>query len=137
MSKVTVHKDAAAPAVVDQKPRFETIQDSLGRTIQLRKLGPLEQGRIVMAVGGDTAGNQTYMSGFALPAAMVVYIDDTPFGLPQTQKQIDSVLSELGSEGMEAINLHFLAKYEAAQAAEEAKKTAAEGLSVEQAAAKN
>lgn len=136
MTKVTVNKDVAPPAVVDQKPRFETIQDSKGRTIQLRKLGPLEQGRIVMAVGGETAGNQTYMSGFALPAAMVVYIDDTGFGLPQSQKQIDAVLSELGEEGMEAINAHFLKKYEAAKAEADAK-TLQEGLGAEQAAAKN
>jgi hypothetical protein len=136
MTKVTVREGVAAPAVVDQKPRFETLQDSKGRTIQLRKLGPLEQGRIVMAVGGETAGNQTYMSGFALPAAMVVYIDDNPFGLPQSQKQIDAVLSELGEEGMTAINAHFLAKYEAAKAEADAK-ALQEGLGAEQAAAKN
>lgn len=135
MAKITVN-EAAAPVHVDQKPRFETIQDSKGRTIQLRKLGPLEQGRVVMAVGGDTAGNQTYMSGFALPAAMVVYIDDTGFGLPQSQKQIDAVLSELGEEGMNAINEHFLKKYETAKAEEDAK-ALQEGLGAEQAAAKN
>lgn len=128
--------ESAAPVHVDQKPKFTTIQDSRGRTIQLRKLGPLEQGRIVMAVGGDIAGNQTYMSGFALPAAMVVYIDDTPFGLPQNNKQIESVLQELGEEGMHAINAHFQEKYEVALAEAEAKATQ-EGLSAEQAAAKN
>lgn len=136
MSKVTVHESAAAPVHVDQKPRFETIQDSKGRTIQLRKLGPLEQGRIVMAVGGETAGNQTFMSGFALPAAMVVYIDDTPYGLPQTLTQIEGVLKELGEEGMEAINNHFLKKYEAAKAEADAK-ALQESLGAEQAAAKN
>ncbi|HWT68085.1 MAG TPA: hypothetical protein VN214_03115 [Pseudomonas sp.] len=136
MTKVTVREGAAVPVHVDQKPRFETIQDSKGRTIQLRKLGPLEQGRIVMAVGGETAGNQTYMTGFAMPAAMVVYIDDTPYGLPQSQKQIDVVLSELGEEGMTAMNAHFMAKYEAAQAEAQAK-AQHDDLSVEQAAAKN
>jgi len=87
-------------------------------------------------VGGETAGNQTYMSGFALPAAMVVYIDDTPFGLPQTLTQIEGVLKELGEEGMEAINAHFLAKYEADKAEADAK-ALQEGLGAEQAAAKN
>lgn len=136
MTKVTVREGAAAPVHVDQRPRFETLQDSKGRTIQLRKLGPLEQGRIVMAVGGETAGNQTYMSGFALPAAMVVYIDDVPYGLPQTLTQIEGVLKELGEEGMEAINGHFLKKYEAAKAEADAK-ALQEGLGAEQAAAKN
>ncbi|WP_426102903.1 hypothetical protein [Pseudomonas sp. PSPC3-3] len=128
--------ESAAPVHVDQKPKFTTIHDSLGRTIQLRKLGPLEQGRIVMAVGGEIAGNQTYMSGFALPAAMVVYIDDVGFGLPQTNKQIEAVLQELGEEGMHAINAHFTEKYEASQAEAEAK-ALKEGLNAEQAAAKN
>lgn len=128
--------ESAAPVHVDQKPKFTTLHDSRGRTIQLRKLGPLEQGRIVIAVGGETAGNQTYMSGFALPAAMVVYIDDVGFGLPQSQKQIESVLQELGEEGMAAINQHFLERYEEAKAEEEAK-ALKEGLSAEQAAAKN
>ena len=135
MGKVTVH-EGVAPVHVDQKPRFESIQDSKERTIQLRKLGPLEQGRIVMAAGAEAAGNQTFMSGFALPAAMVVYIDDTPFGLPQNMTQIESVLKELGEEGMEAINGHFLKKYEAAKAEADAK-ALQEGLGAEQAAAKN
>ena len=135
MAKITV-TEPVAPVHVDQRPRFESIQDSKGRTIQLRKLGPLEQGRIVVAVGGEIAGNQTYRSGFALPAAMVVYIDDTPFGLPNSHKQIESVLSELGEEGMEAINRHFIAKYEAAQAEAE-QRALQEGLGAEQAAAKN
>ena len=136
MSKVTVHEGVAAPVHVDQKPRFESIQDSQGRTIQLRKLGPLEQSRIVMAVGGDAAGNNTFMSGFALPAAMVVYIDDTPYGLPQTLTQIEGVLKELGEEGMAAINAHFLKKYEAAEA-DAAAKANQDALGAEQAAAKN
>lgn len=135
MTKVTVNQ-SAPPVHVDQKPRFEQIQDSRGRTIQLRKLGPLEQGRIVMAVGGDTASNQTFMSGFALPAAMVVYIDDLPYGLPNSLVQIEAVLKELGEEGMQAINEHFLAKYEAAKAEADAK-SSMDGLTAEQAAAKN
>jgi hypothetical protein len=135
MTKVTIN-ESAPPVHVDQKPRFETIQDSRGRTIQLRKLGPLEQGRIVMAVGGDTASNQTFMAGFAMPAAMVVYIDDVGYGLPNSLVQIEAVLKELGEEGMEAINQNFLAKYEAAKAEADAK-SAKDGLTAEQAAAKN
>jgi hypothetical protein len=135
MAKVTIN-EGAAPVHVDQKPRFETIQDSRGRSIQLRKLGPLEQGRVVMAVGGETASNQTFMQGFALPAAMVVYIDDVGYGLPQTLVQIEAVLKELGEEGMEAMNAHFLAKFEAAKKEADAK-SLQDGLTAEQAAAKN
>lgn len=130
MTKVTVKETPAAPTNVDAKPRFESIQDSRGRTIQLRKLDPLQQARLVMAVGGDIAQNAVYMNGFAMPAASVAYIDDTGFGLPSSVKQLESMLHELGEEGMLAISNHFIAKLEAQQADVTAE-------SAEQAAAKN
>lgn len=131
MTKVTV-TEAAAPVHVDQKPKFECVQDSRGRTIQLRNLDPLQQARLVMAVGGDIAQNSVYMNGFALPAAMVAHIDDDFFGFPASVKQIETMLTILGNEGISAINAHMLEKFEAAQAEQE--KAA---LSAEQAAAKN
>ncbi len=134
MTKVTV-KDVA-PVHVDQKPKFVPIQDDLGRTIQLRTLDPLQRSRIVMAVGGENASNSVYMGAFALPAASVVYIDDVGFGLPQNLKQIDAVLAELGPEGMDAIESHMMAEYEAEKLKAEAEATQ-KALSAEQAAAKN
>ncbi|MEB0133637.1 hypothetical protein QN385_25695, partial [Pseudomonas sp. CCI2.4] len=65
-------------------------------------------------------------------AAMVAHIDDDFFGFPSSIKQIEAMLSQLGTDGMAAINGHLLAKYEAAKAEHE--KAA---LSAEQAAAKN
>ncbi len=135
MAKLTV-TESAAPVHVDQKPKFTTIQDSRGRTIQLRKLDPLQKSRVVMAVGGELSANQVYMGGFALPAASVVFIDDVGFGLPQTIKQIDSMLAELGQEGMEAIENHFMEENKAAEEKAQAEASAA-ALSAEQAAAKN
>jgi hypothetical protein len=128
--------EPAAPVHVDQKPKFVSIQDSRGRNIQLRTLDPLQKSRIVMAVGGENASNSVYMGAFALPAASVVYIDDVGFGLPQTLKQVDAVLAELGVEGMEAIESHMMAEYEAAKAKADAESTQ-KALSAEQAAAKN
>jgi len=135
MAKITV-TESAAPVHVDQKPKFVSIQDSRGRTIQLRTLDPLQKSRIVMAVGGENASNSVYMGAFALPAASVVYIDDVGFGLPQTLKQVDAVLAELGVEGMEAIESHMMAEYEAAKIKADAEATQ-KALSAEQAAAKN
>ncbi len=135
MAKVTL-TESAAPVHVDQKPKFTSIQDVRGRTIQLRTLDPLQKSRIIMAVGADVAANTMYMGMFAFPAAAVVYIDDVGFGLPQTQKQIDAMLAELGDEGYAALEQHMLAQYEAAKAKAEAESAKAE-LSSEQAAAKN
>jgi hypothetical protein len=135
MAKITV-TEPVAPVHVDQKPKFTSFQDSRGRTIQLRTLDPLQKSRVIMAVGADVSANTMYMGMFAFPAASVVYIDDVGFGLPQTQKQIDSMLAELGDEGYAALEAHLLAEYEAAKAKAEAENAKAE-LSSEQAAAKN
>ena len=135
MTKVTV-TESAAPVHVDQKPKFTTLQDSRGRTIQLRTLDPLQKARVVMAVGGELAANGVYMGAFALPAASVVFIDDIGFGLPQSIKQIDSMLAELGAEGMAAIENHLIAENKEAEAKAQAEATA-EAFTAEQAAAKN
>ncbi len=131
MTKVTV-KETPEQVEAPKKPKFETITDSRGRTIQLRQLDPMQQARLVMGVGGDVSQNSTYMNGFALPAAMVAHIDDDFFGFPSSIKQIESMLGQLGAEGMAAINEHLLAKYEALKAEQEQA-----ALSAEQAAAKN
>lgn len=131
MAKVTV-TDTPAAVSAPARPKFETVQDSLGRSIQLRTLDPIQQGRLVMAVGGEVSQNSAYMSGFAMPAAMVAHIDDAFFGLPRSIKEIEAMLAELGTEGMNAITQHLVAKY---QAIEEDQRKAA--LSAEQAAAKN
>lgn len=130
MTKVTL-KEAQAPAAADKKPRLESVVDSLGRTIQLRKLDPLQQARLVMAVGGEASQNAVYMNGFVVPAAMVAHIDDDFYGFPSSIKQVESMLSTLGSEGMEAITDHMLAKHQASKDEAEAAEVA------EQAAAKN
>lgn len=112
MTKVTVHENLnTVDETEKKKPQKETVTDSKGRVITLRELDPLQQSRIVMAVGGEVAENLTYMNGFALPAAMVEKIDDDFFGFPNSVKQIDAMLKILGSEGMAAINSHTLAKF--------------------------
>ena len=112
MTKLTIHENLnTVDETEKKKPQKETVTDSKGRVITLRELDPLQQSRIVMAVGGEVAENSTYMNGFALPAAMVEKIDDDFFGFPNSVKQIDAMLKILGSEGMAAINSHMLAKF--------------------------
>ncbi|WP_435607720.1 hypothetical protein [Pseudomonas knackmussii] len=127
MTKVTVH-DQAPAAEAPKKPQYETVTDSRGRVIQLRELDPLQQARLVMGVGGEASQNSVWMNGFAIPAAMVAYIDDDFFGFPGSVRQVETMLGILGSEGMAAISEHLMKKIEAAKEA---------ALSAEQAAAKN
>ena len=131
MSRITV-KETADQSEAPKKPKFESVTDSLGRTIQLRKLDPLQQARLVIAVGGEISTNSVFMNGFAMPAAMVAHIDDDFFGFPASIKQIEAMLSQLGAEGMEAVTDSIIAKH---KLAEESAKEAAD--SAEQAAAKN
>lgn len=132
MPKLTVHEEANTEIREKAKPKLESVTDSLGRVIQLRELDPLQQARLVMAVGGENAANQVYMNSFALPAAMVAHIDDEFFGFPTNVRQIEDMLKQLGSEGMAAISMHLLAKYE------ELKKQLDDATqNAEQAAAKN
>lgn len=127
MTKVTVHDNVPA-AEAPKKPQFVTVTDSRGRVIQLRELDPLQQARLVMGVGGEASQNTVWMNGFAIPAAMVAYIDEDFFGFPGTVRQVETMLSMLGNEGMRAINEHLVQKIKAAEEA---------ALSAEQAAAKN
>lgn len=131
MTKVTL-KDEQATFVAPKKNKFESIQDTLGRTIQLRELDPMQQARLVMGVGPEVAQNGTYMNNFAVPAAMVAHIDDEFFGFPSNIKHIETMLTTLGTEGMEAIGNHLAAKFAARR--DELERAA---LSAEQAAAKN
>lgn len=130
MTKVTLKESNTVET--PKKPKFESVQDSRGRTIQLRDLDPMQQARLVMAVGGDVAQNAVFMNNFAVPAAMVAHVDDEFFGFPSSVKHIEAMLSLLGSEGMEAIGEHLAAKYKAIKEEQESA-----ALSAEQAAAKN
>ncbi|TDR80002.1 hypothetical protein [Paludibacterium purpuratum] len=98
-----------------RQPQFQRVTDSLGRVIQLRELDPLQQARLVMAVGSELSTNAVYMNGFALPAAMVAHIDDDFFGFPASIAQIEDMLKQLGTEGMVAVNDHLLARLEQAR----------------------
>ncbi|PRP68740.1 hypothetical protein BUE93_20765 [Chromobacterium amazonense] len=123
---MTVHQAAEAntQAVARAKPQYTELTDSLGRVIKLRKLNPIEQSRLLRAVGSDNATNAAFMNAFAFPAAMVAYIDGEPYGLPDSIAEIEMVLGDLDEAGLIAIALHLekLAK----EANEKAKQMAAE-----------
>ncbi|OVE45698.1 hypothetical protein CBW21_21965 [Chromobacterium violaceum] len=130
---MTIHQAAEAntQTVARAKPQYTELTDSLGRSIKLRKLSPVQESRVTRAAGND-ATNQVYMSGYVFPAAMVAYIDGEPYGLPESVAEIEMVLEDLGSDGLAAINAHFLDEFRKAQAImKDAERTA------EDAAAKN
>ncbi|MFB0824393.1 hypothetical protein ACEU07_03785 [Chromobacterium violaceum] len=130
---VTVHQAAEinTEVVAKPKPQYETVIDAKGRNIRLRRLTPLDESRLILAVGPENAANTVYLNTFVVPAAMVAYIDGEPYGQPGSIAEIEMVLDDLDTEGMHAIIDHLAAKNEAARAA------LAKLLDAEKEAAKN
>ncbi|MDE1714511.1 hypothetical protein PWG14_18575 (plasmid) [Chromobacterium amazonense] len=130
---VTVHQAAEAntQTVARAKPQYTELTDSLGRVIKLRQLSPVQESRLILAVGPEHAANAVYLNTFAVPAARVAYIDADPYGFPTTLAEIEMVLNDLDTEGMHAIIDHMVMKNEEARAA------LAKMLDAEKEAAKN
>jgi LDH2 family malate/lactate/ureidoglycolate dehydrogenase len=84
--------------------------DSAGRVIKLKKPGVLAQFRLVEAMGGETAKNQTYM-GMVLPLIYVASIDGDPIFQPTSKMQMEALIQRLDEHGvdavMTAVNEHF------------------------------
>lgn len=131
MSKLTIHESVNTVTKTQAAAAFEEVQDDKGRIIKLRRLSPVEESRLIIAVGPEVAGNHVYMSTFAIPAAMVAFIDEDMFGLPAKLSDIELILRVLGTEGMNAIIDHLVTKTEAARKALE------EMIATQEAAAKN
>jgi hypothetical protein len=108
MTKVTLRESAVAE-VKPAAPVKDTVTDSKGRVITLRKLDPIAQSRLVRALGNE---NESYMTSFVYPAAMVESIDEDSYGLPTSVPQIEAMLKILGEHGIKAIGEHFKEKFE-------------------------
>lgn len=104
MATVKINKtdDAQVQVTVPVVEKNE-VTDARGRVIKIRELDPLEESRIILAVGAQNAQNAVYVNVYALPAARVEAIDGELFGCPQNQAQIDSVMKILGRDGMNAV----------------------------------
>jgi hypothetical protein len=129
MSKLTVHEDKQAPE--KKLSELDHLVDARGRVIKLRDLDPLQESRLVLAVGAQAAANPVYMYSFAYPVAKVSSIDGIDFKCPTNQLQLDGMISTLGKEGMTALLEHFNAVNE------EALKSQEENGAGEKAAIKN
>jgi hypothetical protein len=104
MAKLTVHdssEKAAVEKVVEVKKDEAT--DAKGRVIKIRELGPLEESRIILAIGAEASVNMAYLNAYVMPAAKVESIDGDVYPLPQTKAQIEGMLTILGKDGMAAV----------------------------------
>lgn len=107
MAKVTLRNSEAQAVGVDPAKKASSVVDSLGRTLKFREIDPLQESRLILAVGSTAAMNVAYLNAYVMPAAMVEYIDEDYHGCPQSQAQVDGMLKMLGREGMAAIVQHL------------------------------
>ena len=123
-AKVTVDEDETAATASNPQPvvaengKTATVVDELGRTITVRKLGPLDRMRLFRVVGAEASENGQYM-GLAALAACVTAIDGVQKSFPLNQIQLDSMVQSLEDEGFNAIVRAMLAMNPAKKEVEE------------------
>jgi hypothetical protein len=80
----------------------QTIQDSQGRALTLRRLTALDRLRLFKAAGPQLAQNHLWL-GMATLACSVSAIDDIPIPPPTNEPQIEALVARLGDPGLAAI----------------------------------
>lgn len=80
----------------------ETVVDSAGRCLTIRRLGALDRLRLFKAAGPVLAQNQPWL-GMALIASSVAAIDDVPLPPPVNELQIEAMVARLGDSGIAAV----------------------------------
>lgn len=100
MTKVTINQ-APSAQVVAKAIAANTVTDSAGRTITLKKPGVLAQYRLIEALG-DTAKNEVYMA-MAMPLIYVSEIDGDSVILPSTKIQVEALIQRLDEHGIQAV----------------------------------
>ncbi len=81
---------------------LETVTDSAGRILKLRRIGVLETLRLYKALGPALAANEAYM-GLATIAASTAMIDQLPLPFPVSEAAVEALLERLGDDGAEAV----------------------------------
>jgi hypothetical protein len=83
-----------------------TVKDARGRSIEVRKLKPLDRMRIFELVGATNAMNEQYL-GFAVLAYSVKGIDGNAVGRPGTKLALETIVQELDDDGFNAVGKAF------------------------------
>jgi hypothetical protein len=79
------------------------VTDSLGRTIGFKSLNALERLRVFKAIGSIVGENNAAYLGMSLLASAVRQIDDDLIVFPRTELDIETIIAQLGDDGINAI----------------------------------
>lgn len=96
----------------------DTITDGLGRVLTLRKMGALDQVRMLRAIGAEQSQNAPYVHMVEC-AFMVASMDGAPLPIPTNERTIDAAISRLGDDGIAAVMVARIKEIQATQAAAE------------------
>ena len=91
---------------------FNIIDDN-GRELKIRRIDALDRLRLLKAAGPELARNDAWLNMAALAFA-VVEIERTPRISPATERQIETIVSELGDSGISAVAAFLNADEESA-----------------------
>jgi hypothetical protein len=80
----------------------ERVTDRVGREIELRRLGVVEQLRLFKVLGPELSENRAYV-GLARVAAAVAAVDGVPVPFPAGEAGIEATLDRLGEDGVEIV----------------------------------
>jgi hypothetical protein len=129
MTTVNVRKKAAAATetpsdtLVKKAAAEVTIDTPNGFAVTLKRPGVLSSFRLVKMLG-DAARNVVYMN-MVLPFTYIVAIDGKPVAPPNTEREIEALISRLDEDGvaavMNAVAENFGAQQDPAEAQNEVK----------------
>ena len=116
MAKLTVKQneqgDTPSAAIVKQAASRVVIESANGHSIALQKPGVLAQFRLVKILG-KSAENTVYVQ-MVLPLTYVVEIDGVPVNQPNSEREIEALITRLDEEGvaavMQGVQEHFASK---------------------------
>jgi hypothetical protein len=105
MAKLTVKQDGQgetpSSAIVKQAAARVVIESANGHSIALQKPGVLAQFRLVKFLG-KSAENTVYVQ-MVLPLTYVVEIDGVPVSQPNSEREIEALITRLDEEGVAAV----------------------------------
>ena len=112
MAKLTM-KETPAQAPAAEAADSDIVNDSKGRRLKIKQPDILKESRLVRVMG-EASMNAAYMTGYVLPAAMVVEIDGEAVPFPSSEREVEACMQRLGREGMTAVMEHMSAQAEKA-----------------------
>jgi hypothetical protein len=78
------------------------VLDSLGRKLSVRRINALDRLRLLKAAGPELSDNDAWLNMAAL-AISVVEMNGIPFPTPTNERQVESSVSALGDQGLQAV----------------------------------